>query len=202
MRCQRSGIRTGRGHAGRLYGGVCAINCFYGDGAAGPTTGRKSGRMRGMTTLHSNDIAVRIQRLPHAQGLPLPAYETEGAAGMDVRAAVDEPVSLAPGAIMLVPTGLVLEVPPGFEMQVRPRSGLAAKHGITLPNSPATIDSDYRGEVRVIVQNLGPESFLIERGLRIGQFVLQRVPRVAWVEADELSTTDRGAGGFGHTGTQ
>lgn len=155
-----------------------------------------------MTTLHSNDIAVRIRRLPHSEGLPLPTYETEGAAGMDVRAAVDEPVSLAPGAIMMVPTGLVLEVPPGFEMQVRPRSGLAAKHGITLPNSPATIDSDYRGEVRVIVQNLGFESFLIERGLRIGQFVLQRVPRVAWVEADELSTTERGAGGFGHTGTK
>jgi len=152
-----------------------------------------------MTT--SNDIPVRIQRLPHAEGLPLPSYETDGAAGMDVRAAVDDTVTLAPGAIMLVPTGLVLEVPPGFEMQVRPRSGLAAKHGITLPNSPATIDSDYRGEVRVIVQNLGTAPFPIERGLRIGQFVLQRVPRVVWVEAEELTTTSRGAGGFGHTGT-
>jgi dUTP pyrophosphatase len=121
---------------------------------------------------------------------------------MDVRAAIDEPLSLAPGAITLVPTGLALEVPPGFEMQVRPRSGLAAKHGITLPNSPATIDSDYRGEVRVIVQNLGAEPFLIERGLRIGQFVLQRVPRVAWDEVEVLSATERGAGGFGHTGTK
>jgi dUTP pyrophosphatase len=147
------------------------------------------------------NIPVRIQRLPHAEGLALPSYETEGAAGMDVRAAVTDTIMLAPGAIMLVPTGLVLEVPPGFEMQVRPRSGLAAKHGITLPNSPATIDSDYRGEVRVIVQNLGPEPFAIERGLRIGQFVLQRVPRVQWVEAAELSATSRGAGGFGHTGT-
>ena len=149
----------------------------------------------------STDIPVRIQRLPHADGLALPSYETEGAAGMDVRAAGAETVLLAPGAIMLVPTGLVIEVPPGFEMQVRPRSGLAAKHGITLPNSPATIDSDYRGEVRVIVQNLGPEPFAIERGLRIGQFVLQRVPRVTWVEAESLSATTRGAGGFGHTGT-
>ena len=148
----------------------------------------------------SNDIAVRIQRLPHSEGLPLPAYETEGAAGMDVRAAVDATLVLAPGAIALVPTGLAIEVPPGYEMQVRPRSGLAAKHGITLPNSPATIDSDYRGEVRVIVQNRGQEPFAVERGLRIAQFVLQRVPRVAWVEATELSTTERGAGGFGHTG--
>ncbi len=143
---------------------------------------------------------VRIQRLPHAEGLPLPAYETTGAAGMDVRAAVEAPLTLAPGAIALVPTGLVLEVPEGHEMQVRPRSGLAARHGITLPNSPATIDSDYRGEVRVIVQNLGPEPFVVERGARIAQFVLQRVPRVEWVEAEELSETERGAGGFGHTG--
>ncbi|MFM7232067.1 MAG: dUTP diphosphatase [bacterium] len=149
-----------------------------------------------------HDVPVRIQRLPHAEGLPLPSYETEGAAGMDVRAAVAETLTLAPGAIALVPTGLAIEVPPGFEMQVRPRSGLAAKHGITLPNSPATIDSDYRGEVRVIVQNLGPEPFTIERGLRIGQFVLQRVPRVRWEEVAELSTTARGAGGFGHTGTR
>jgi dUTP pyrophosphatase len=119
---------------------------------------------------------------------------------MDVRAAVEAPLTLAPGAIAMVPTGFALEVPEGFEMQVRPRSGLAARHGITLPNSPATIDSDYRGEVRVIVQNLGPEPFVIERGLRIAQMVLQRVPRVAWVEVAELSATTRGAGGFGHTG--
>jgi dUTP pyrophosphatase len=150
----------------------------------------------------SAEIAVRIRRLPHADGLPLPAYETPGAAGMDVRAAVDIPVALAPGAIAMVPTGIALEVPEGFEMQVRPRSGLAAQHGITLPNSPATIDSDYRGEVRVIVQNLGAEPFTIERGMRIAQLVLQRAPRVAWVEVDQLSGTARGAGGFGHTGAK
>ena len=148
------------------------------------------------------EIAVRIRRLAHAEGLPLPAYETHGSAGMDVRAALEAPLTLAPGAISLVPTGLAIEVPEGFEMQVRPRSGLAAKHGITLPNSPATIDSDYRGEVRVIVQNLGPEPFVVERGMRIAQMVLQRVPRVAWQEADELSATPRGAGGFGHTGAE
>jgi dUTP pyrophosphatase len=150
----------------------------------------------------SAEIAVRIRRLPHADGLPLPAYETPGAAGMDVRAAVDIPVALAPGAIAMVPTGIALEVPEGFEMQVRPRSGLAAQPGITLPNSPATIDSDYRGEVRVIVQNLGAEPFTIERGMRIAQLVLQRAPRVAWVEVDQLSGTARGAGGFGHTGAK
>lgn len=147
-------------------------------------------------------LSVRIQRLPHAGDLPLPAYETPGAAGMDVRAAVDAPVTLAAGAIALVPTGFAIEVPAGFEMQVRPRSGLAARHGITLPNSPATIDSDYRGEVRVIVQNLGREPFVIERGARIAQMVLQRVPRVVWEEAGELSGTTRGAGGFGHTGSR
>jgi len=145
--------------------------------------------------------SVRIQRLPHARDLPLPAYETPGSAGMDVRAAVATPLTLAPGAIALVPTGLALEVPEGFEMQVRPRSGLAARHGITLPNSPATIDSDYRGEVRVILQNLGAEPFVVERGARIAQFVLQRLPRVVWEEAGELSATARGAGGFGHTGS-
>ena len=147
-------------------------------------------------------VSVRIQRLPHAEGLPLPGYETAGAAGMDVRAAVEAPLTLAPGAISLVPTGLVLEVPEGYEMQVRPRSGLAARHGITLPNSPATIDSDYRGEVRVIVQNLGAEPFVIERGARVAQFVLQRVPRVEWIEAERWSDTARGAGGFGHTGRE
>ncbi len=148
------------------------------------------------------DITVRIRRLAHAEGMPLPAYATPGAAGMDVRAAVAQPLALAPGAIALVPTGFAIEVPDGFEMQVRPRSGLAANHGITLPNSPATIDSDYRGEVRVIIQNLGAEPFTIERGLRIAQMVLQRVPRVRWVEADELSPTGRAAGGFGHTGAK
>jgi dUTP pyrophosphatase len=153
-----------------------------------------------MARRETGAVEVRIQRLPHAGDLPLPAYETAGAAGMDVRAAVDSPLTLAPGAIALVPTGLAIEVPPGHEMQVRPRSGLAARHGLTLPNSPATIDSDYRGEVRVILQNLGPEPFVVERGARIAQLVLQRVPRVEWVEAGSLAGTARGPGGFGHTG--
>jgi len=150
--------------------------------------------------VNPDTVHVRIRRLPPSGDLPLPSYETPGAAGMDVRAAVSARLTLAPGAIARVPTGLVLEVPEGFEMQVRPRSGLAARHGITLPNSPATIDSDYRGEVQVIVQNLGAEPFTIERGERIAQLVLQRVPRVEWIEADELSATARGEGGFGHTG--
>jgi dUTP pyrophosphatase len=145
---------------------------------------------------------VRIRRLPHGEGLPLPAYETPGSAGMDVRAAVEAPVTVPRGDIALVPTGIAIEVPAGFEMQVRPRSGLAAKHGITLPNSPATIDSDYRGEVRVILQNLGAEPFVIERGMRIAQMVLQQVPRVEWVEAVELTATSRESGGFGHTGVK
>src|SRR5262249_40864064 len=122
--------------------------------------------------------------------------------GMDVRAAVAEPLVLVPGAIALVPTGFAIELPAGYEMQVRPRSGLAARHGITLPNSPATIDSDYRGEVRVIVQNLGPAPFTVARGERIAQLVLQRVPRAEWVEAESLGASARGAGGFGHTGTR
>jgi dUTP pyrophosphatase len=147
-------------------------------------------------------IPVRIRRLPHGEGLPLPACETPGSAGMDVRAAVEAPVTVPRGEIALVPTGIAIEVPEGFEMQVRPRSGLAAKHGITLPNSPATIDSDYRGEVRVILQNLGSEPFVIERGMRIAQMVLQRVPRVEWIEAEELTATSRESGGFGHTGVK
>jgi len=147
-------------------------------------------------------VAVRIRRLPHADGLPLPAYETHGAAGMDVRAAVEQPLTLARGEIALVPTGFCIELPEGYEMQVRPRSGLAAKHGVTLPNSPATIDSDYRGEVRVILQNLGPEPFVVERGMRIAQMVLQRVPRVAWIESGDLTATAREGGGFGHTGVK
>jgi len=155
-----------------------------------------------VSQLPDSAIPVRILRLPQGEGLPLPAYETAGAAGMDVRAAVSEPLELAPGAIAVVPTGIAIELPAGYEMQVRPRSGLAARHGITLPNSPATIDSDYRGEIRVIVQNLGSRTFTVTRGERIAQLVLQRVPRVAWVEAEALGVTARGAGGFGHTGTE
>ncbi len=147
-------------------------------------------------------VRVRVVQLPHADGLPLPAYETAGSAGLDVRAAVDAPLRLEPRAIVRVPTGLAIEVPPGFEMQIRPRSGLAAKHGVTLPNTPATIDSDYRGEIVVALVHLGHEPVTIERGMRIAQMVLARVPRVEWEPATELTPTARGGGGFGHTGTR
>jgi dUTP pyrophosphatase len=145
---------------------------------------------------------IPIRRLPHAQGLPLPAYETGGAAGMDLRAAVadDAPVVLKPGARDMVPTGLAFAVPAGFEAQVRPRSGLAAKAGITCLNTPGTIDSDYRGEVKVILINLGAEDFTIRRGDRIAQLVIAPVVQSTWAEVDDLDETSRGAGGFGSTG--
>ncbi|MBP8062361.1 MAG: dUTP diphosphatase [Brevundimonas sp.] len=144
---------------------------------------------------------VRIERLPHAEGLPLPAYETSGSAGMDLRAAVaeDAPVTLAPGARGLVPTGLKIALEPGYEAQVRPRSGLALKHGLTCLNSPGTIDSDYRGEVGVILINHGQEPFVIHRGERIAQMVIARHEQATMVEA-ALDDTARGAGGFGSTG--
>ena len=145
-------------------------------------------------------VQVRIQRLPHAHGLP--AYATPGSAGLDIAAAVagDEPMELAPGARALVPTGLRLAVPEGYEAQIRPRSGLALRHGLMLPNSPGTIDSDYRGELQIIVMNAGSEPVRIERGMKIAQLVLMPVPRVAWQECTELDTTERGEGGFGSTG--
>ena len=145
---------------------------------------------------------VRIERLPHAGGLPLPAYETSGSAGMDLRAAVQEnvPMILSPGARALVPTGLKIALEPGFEAQVRPRSGLALKHGITCLNSPGTIDSDYRGEVGVILINHGSEAFVIKRGERIAQLVIARCEQAAMVEVGTLDDTARGSGGFGSTG--
>jgi dUTP pyrophosphatase len=142
-----------------------------------------------------------IRRLPHSEGLPLPAYMTEGAAGMDLHAAVDADVPIDPGSIVLVPTGLEVAIPDGFEGQVRPRSGLAVKHGISLPNTPATIDADYRGEIRVPLINLGRDRFIVSRGMRIAQFVIAPVVRVAWREVAELPATARAAGGFGHSGT-
>ncbi|WP_312735401.1 dUTP diphosphatase [Brevundimonas sp.] len=147
-------------------------------------------------------LAVQIQRLPHAEGLPLPAYETAGSAGMDLRAAVpeDQPLALAPGQRALVPTGLKIAVPLGFEAQVRARSGLALKHGIICPNAPGTIDSDYRGECGVILANIGHETFVVRRGERIAQLVIARHERADWVEVEELDETARGAGGFGSTG--
>jgi dUTP pyrophosphatase len=144
---------------------------------------------------------VKIKRLAHAEDLALPSYETDGAAGMDLRAAVPHDVTLAPSAREAVPTGLVLELPAGFEGQVRPRSGLALKHGVTCLNSPGTIDSDYRGEVKVILANLGSEDFVITRGMRIAQLVIAPVARAQIVEFAELSGTARSAGGFGSTGT-
>jgi dUTP pyrophosphatase len=145
---------------------------------------------------------VRVQRLAHAEGLPVPAYETSGSAGMDLRAAVpdDQPLTLAPGARALVPTGLKIALEPGFEAQVRPRSGLALKHGITCLNSPGTIDSDYRGEVGVILINHGQDPFVIQRGERIAQMVIARHEQATIVEVETLDETARGAGGFGSTG--
>jgi dUTP pyrophosphatase len=141
---------------------------------------------------------VRVKRLPHGQGLDLPAYASDGAAGMDVLAA--ESLTLAAGARHAVTTGLTLAIPPGYEIQVRPRSGLALKHGISVPNSPGTIDSDYRGELKIIVINHGHEPFAIARGDRIAQLVLAPVTRARWEDVDELDMTARGAGGFGSTG--
>jgi dUTP pyrophosphatase len=147
--------------------------------------------------------ALGIVHLPHAEGLGLPAYETAGAAGMDLRAAVpeDRPLLLLPGRRALVPTGLVFEIPHGYEGQIRPRSGLAFKHGITCLNTPGTIDSDYRGEVKVLLINHGDEEFVIERGMRIAQIVMAAVTQLNVEERTLASETARGAGGFGSTGT-
>ena len=149
-------------------------------------------------------IDVAISRLPHADGLELPAYETAASAGMDLRAAVpaDDPVVLAPGARDLLPTGLQIALPKGYEGQVRPRSGLAHDHGVTVLNSPGTIDADYRGEVKVLLINHGDESFTVERGMRIAQLVVAAHGRVEWVQREALSETVRGPGGFGSTGTE
>jgi len=145
-------------------------------------------------------VSVAIRRLPHADQLPLPSYATAGAAGMDLQAAVSEPVTIAPGGRALIPTGLAIALPSGYELQIRPRSGLALRHGIVLPNSPGTIDEDYRGEIGVIVLNTGSEPFVVERGMRIAQAVLAPVVRVQWSEVETLDSTERGAGGFGSTG--
>ena len=145
---------------------------------------------------------IPIKRLPHAEGVALPAYETPGSAGMDIRAAPPEgePIVLKPGARTMVPTGLAFALPQGFEAQVRPRSGLAAKNGVTCLNTPGTIDSDYRGEVKVILINLGEEDFTIRRGDRIAQLVIAPFARASWSEVESLDETGRGAGGFGSTG--
>jgi len=149
----------------------------------------------------SNTLRVQIRRLPSSEGLPLPAYMSASAAGMDLHAAVAAEIVLAPGQIALIATGLEVAIPDGYEGQVRPRSGLAVKHGISLPNTPATIDADYRGEIRVPLINLGPEPFLVTRGMRIAQLIVAPVMRVAWDEVAELPQTARAGQGFGHSGT-
>jgi len=154
--------------------------------------------------MHSNpdrsgsEVPVLVKRLPHGEGLDLPAYATTGAAGMDVVSAED--VTVPPGGRHAVATGLAVAIPPGFEIQVRPRSGLALKHGVTVPNTPGTIDSDYRGELKVILINHGAEPFAIRRGDRVAQLVLAPVTRAGWLEVAELDETARGEGGFGSTG--
>ena len=145
-----------------------------------------------------SDVTVRVTLLPHA--VEAPAYRTEHAAGMDLVAAIDDPLELVPGKVEAVPTGIKVEIPPGYEGQVRPRSGLAAKHGIGIPNAPGTIDADYRGEVQVLLVNLGAASYTVRRGDRIAQLVLAPVTRARLEVATELSETARGSGGFGHTG--
>lgn len=145
-------------------------------------------------------LRIPILREPGCEDIPLPAYETAHAAGMDLRAAVCEPIVLAPGARALLPTGLRIALPAGYEAQVRPRSGLALRHGVTMLNTPGTIDADYRGEIRVIMINLGQEPFAVQRGDRIAQMIIAPVTRAEWTPVDALDETARGDGGFGHTG--
>ena len=153
-----------------------------------------------MSELRRADLRVQLRRLASADGLPLPAYMTAGAAGMDLHAAVEADLIIAAGDVALIPTGLEVAIPSGFEGQVRPRSGLAVKHSIGIPNAPATIDADYRGEIRVPLINLGRAPFTVSRGMRIAQLVIAPVVRIAWDEVQELPPTARGRGGFGHSG--
>lgn len=148
-----------------------------------------------------NNLNIGMQILPHAQNLSLPSYATEQSAGMDLSAAIDSRLELAPGQRALVPTGIAIALPPGYEAQIRPRSGLAAKNGVTVLNTPGTIDADYRGEIKVILVNLGQETFTIERGMRIAQMIVARHERATWDVVDFLDETKRGSGGFGSTGT-
>lgn len=150
--------------------------------------------------METSEIAVRIRRMPGMQHLPLPAYQTAGAAAMDVVAAISQRLTLPPSGIAIVPAGFAIALPNGYEAQLRPRSGLASKHGITLVNSPATIDADYRGEVKLALINMGTRPFTLEPGMRVAQLLVLPVPRVQWIEVAELPPTDRDTGGFGHTG--
>lgn len=144
--------------------------------------------------------AVSIRRLAHGEGLPLPAYATPGSAGLDLLAALDRPIEIQPGGRILIPTGLAMELPEGYEAQIRPRSGLALRHGLTVLNAPGTVDSDYRGEVTVLLVNLGDQPVRLARGERIAQLVVAPVTRIVWHERSHLSETARGAGGYGSTG--
>ena len=157
------------------------------------TTGREA--------VAASSLRVAVRRLAHARGLTLPEAASSGSAGLDLRAAVEGDLEIPAGGRARVPTGLVLEIPDGWEGQVRPRSGLAHRHGVTLTNSPGTIDSDYRGEVQVLLINLGDEVFTVRRGDRIAQLLIAPVVQVAWEEADELADSERGSGGFGSTGS-
>ena len=147
-------------------------------------------------------ISVKFRRLANGKGIALPRYESEGSSGMDIRACVSEPVSLKPGEIKLIPTGLAVSIPPGYEGQIRPRSGLALKNGIGMVNTPGTIDSDYRGEIGIIMINWGRKSFRINRGDRIAQMIITKVCKVDIEEVNDLDSTSRGEGGFGHSGIQ
>ena len=149
-----------------------------------------------------DDIKIALKPLENAIGLNLPTYATEQSAGMDLTAALEEAVELDPGERMLIPTGLSIALPAGYEAQIRPRSGLAIKNGVTVLNTPGTVDADYRGEIKVILANLGSEPFTVERGMRIAQMVIAKHAHVSWEVVEELEDTDRGAGGFGSTGTQ
>lgn len=152
--------------------------------------------------MSSKAVAVAIARLPHAEGLNLPRYATAQSAGVDLEAAVDAPVTLKPGERQLIPTGLSIALPAGYEAQIRPRSGLAFKNGVTVLNSPGTIDADYRGEIKIILANLGAEPFTVERGMRVAQMVIAAHAHVEWQSVEKLDETDRGSGGFGSTGTK
>lgn len=151
---------------------------------------------------NDNQVSIALKILDHAKDLPLPAYATAQAAGMDIVAAIDAPIVMQPGERALVPTGLSIALPAGFECQIRPRSGLAAKNGVTVLNSPGTVDADYRGEIKAILINLGQEPFTIERGMRIAQMIIARYTQASWSVVADLDETSRGAGGFGSTGTK
>lgn len=149
-----------------------------------------------------NDVKVAVKFLDNAVGMPLPAYATKGSAGMDLTASIEEAIVLEPGGRTLISTGISLALPIGYEAQIRPRSGLALKNGITVLNSPGTVDADYRGEIKVILANLGTEKFTIERGMRIAQMVIAKHEHVVWDEVESLDESERGEGGFGSTGVQ